>query len=181
MTAEDVRRLHHGAYLAGRGGRRLICAECSAFDGDEYGSTDNAPIDYPCPTITALDAAGPPDSVIHVITEQDIDQHRPALIAWAEANGLDPTRIDPHGLTVEHDGNSKVIVYYEHQVDANGNKLVDPDRPNQVLKAHRTRPLRHALPEGIGRPLCTCTVGRLEPGCRDHPGSANVTLGDIGS
>jgi hypothetical protein len=108
---------------------------------------------------------------VWIITEQDVEQHRPALIAWAEANGLDPQRIALYPLTIEQIGDRKVIAYDEHQVNEHGRPLVDPARPTQVLTVHRSRTLRHALPEGIGRPLCTCTLGQHCPGClgdQDH-------------
>ncbi|MFJ2631071.1 hypothetical protein ACIO6U_03780 [Streptomyces sp. NPDC087422] len=106
-------------------------------------------------------------SAIIVVTAQDIEQHRPALIAWAEANGLDPNLIDPHSITIDRVGDRKVILYTEHQVNAHGRKLLDP-QTGRVLKIHRSRTLRHALPEGIGRRLCTCTLGQLDPECTDH-------------
>lgn len=118
--------------------------------------------------------------MIHVVTQQDIEQHRPALIAWAEANGLDPNRIDKSGLTIERHGDHQVIAYTEFQVDENGLKIFDPGT-NRALRVHRSRPLRHALPDGIGRPLCLCTLGQLDPDCQDHPESSDVTQSDIGS
>lgn len=101
-----------------------------------------------------------------IVTEHDIEQHRPALIAWAEANGLDPKRIAPHDLTIDQDGDRQVIAYTEYQVNENGNKLVDLTGPSRYATAQRTAPLRHALPEGIGEALCTCTLGEQCPGCR---------------
>lgn len=119
-------------------------------------------------------------TAIHVITEAEVRQHRPALCAWAEANGLDPNRMDAHGLTIEQVDGRTVIAYSEIQHGTDGRPLVDPSRRSSHLTVHRTRTLRHALPEGIGRPLCTCTLGRLDPDCRDHPGSTDVTLSDTG-
>ncbi|MFE3583714.1 hypothetical protein [Streptomyces vinaceus] len=43
-----VRALHRPVEHRGR----IICAECSAYDG--HSSTDNPPADHPCPTINAL-------------------------------------------------------------------------------------------------------------------------------
>ncbi|WNI16626.1 hypothetical protein [Actinacidiphila sp. ITFR-21] len=108
-------------------------------------------------------------SMIHVVTSQDIERHRLALIAWAEANGLDPNLMDPAGLTIEQVGDRTVILYSEHQLSQDGKKLVDPDHPGRTLVIRRSRTLRHALPEGIGRRLCTCTLGEVDPGCPDHP------------
>jgi hypothetical protein len=106
--------------------------------------------------------------VAQLITEQDIARHRPALIAWAEANGLDPDRISQDGLAVEYHGNRQVIVYDEYQLDQHGAPITDPDRPGQVLRVRRSRPLRHALPDGLGRSLCACALGQPAPGCPDH-------------
>lgn len=106
--------------------------------------------------------------MIHVVTKQDSREYRSALIAWATANGLDADRIAEDGLTIEQVGDRQVIAYSEYQVDAHGRTLVDLTGPNRYQTVHRTRTLRHALPEGIGRPLCTCTLNQLDPACSDH-------------
>ncbi|WNI16921.1 hypothetical protein [Actinacidiphila sp. ITFR-21] len=103
-------------------------------------------------------------TVIHVVTEQDVIEHRPALIAWAKANGLEPRLIDQCGLTIEQVGDRQMIVYTEHQVGAHGAKIIDPDR-NEVLKIPRSRTLTQPLPEGIGQRVCTCTLSARCPAC----------------
>jgi hypothetical protein len=102
---------------------------------------------------------------VWIITEQDISEHRPALIAWAEANGLDPTRIDPHGLTIEQSNDGQAIQFTEYQVHEDGTKVLDLTTPQRYATTQRTAPLRHALPEGIGQALCTCTLGEQCPAC----------------
>lgn len=107
-------------------------------------------------------------TTIHVITEADVRQHRPVLCEWAEANGLDPNRVDRSGLTIEQHGDHKVIAYSEIQVDARGRKILGPGT-GRALRLHRTATLRQALPEGIGRLLCMCTLSHRDPECTRHP------------
>jgi hypothetical protein len=109
-----------------------------------------------------------------VITHQDIEQHRPALVAWAEANGLSPKVIDPHSLVIETIHGRPVILYTEHQTGRNGMPLIDPDHTDQVLRVRRSRVMLHGLPEGMGRRLCACTLGRLDPDCGDHSTPADT-------
>lgn len=107
--------------------------------------------------------------MIHVVTGRDIEQHRPVLINWAAANGIDPDRIDQSGLTIEQHGNHEVIAFTEFQLDEHGRKLIDPGRPGHALRVHRSQPLRHPLPDGIGWPLCLCTLSHRDPECTHHP------------
>lgn len=106
--------------------------------------------------------------LIHVVTEQDIEDHAPVLINWAAANGLDPARVDRSGLTIEQHGDRTVIAYTEVQLDTNGRKILGPG-VGPAFRLHRTATLRQALPEGIGRPLCTCTLQQVDPACTHHP------------
>ncbi|MFJ3200979.1 hypothetical protein [Streptomyces sp. NPDC086989] len=48
-TRDRIRKLHRPVEHMGR----IICAECSAYDGT--GTTDSPPVEHPCPTIAALD------------------------------------------------------------------------------------------------------------------------------
>ncbi|MFI8499421.1 hypothetical protein ACIGFK_13130 [Streptomyces sp. NPDC085524] len=48
-TRDRIRKLHRPAHYGGR----IICAECSAYDG--HTSTDSPPVDHPCRTVTALE------------------------------------------------------------------------------------------------------------------------------
>lgn len=48
-TRDRMRKIHRPAHYGGR----IICAECSAYDG--HSSTDSMPVDHPCPTIAALE------------------------------------------------------------------------------------------------------------------------------
>lgn len=99
----------------------------------------------------------------HVVSHQDMEEHRPALIAWAEANGLDPNRIAIDDLIIEKVGDRQVVSYTEYVVDADGRKMLDLTTSHRYQTVRRTRTLRQAFPECIGQPLCTCVLDRLNP------------------
>ncbi|MFJ8603402.1 hypothetical protein ACIREM_32790 [Streptomyces shenzhenensis] len=60
-----------------------------------------------------------------VITPQDIERHRPALYAWAEANGIDPKTVALSPLTIRSRGDHAVIEYAAFVLDEEGRRLFD--------------------------------------------------------
>jgi predicted exporter len=68
-----------------------------------------------------------------VITPTDIEQHRAALCAWAEDNGIDPKTATMDPITIRPVGDRALIEYRAYLVDANGRWRMDPDHPHQAL------------------------------------------------
>ncbi|MET8765850.1 hypothetical protein [Streptomyces sp. NPDC004658] len=86
--------------------------------------------------------------VLKTINAQDMERHREALIAWAQANGLDPRNVaQTPGLTIERAGHRTVICYEEIQRDDQDRPMVDPADPPQVWTIKRAAALRVSLPE----------------------------------
>lgn len=92
--------------------------------------------------------------VLLTITPEHIDRHRFTLLRWVEANGIDSKLVPiDQPITVEQVGDRTVICYRECQLSAEGNKLVDPDRPDQVLTVRRATDQRV--------PLATVVINQL--------------------
>jgi hypothetical protein len=80
-----------------------------------------------------------------VITPQDIWQHRTALHAWAEANGIDPDTVAVAPITIRQRGDHSVIEYQAFALDEGGRTLVDPQQDDQPLTIKRTTRLVSGL------------------------------------
>ncbi|MER8220329.1 hypothetical protein ABTZ58_06975 [Streptomyces sp. NPDC094143] len=91
-----------------------------------------------------------------VITATDIEQHRAALCAWAEANGIDPKTIALSPFTICTRGDHAVIEYRAFLVDEEGRRLFDRDEQDALTVTRTARlvsPLAaHGLDAGdLGR------------------------------
>ncbi|MEW2161433.1 hypothetical protein AB0912_00250 [Streptomyces sp. NPDC007084] len=75
-----------------------------------------------------------------VITPKDMERLRPALCAWAEANGIDPKGVAVEPITVCFAVDSPKIEYVAFVLDEEGRRQVDPHGTDRVLTArHVTR------------------------------------------
>lgn len=111
---------------------------------------------HPVPTVdgSALYASGGllPDHeerVVHTVDPDDIARNLLAFGAWTKANGIDPTRVARHPITITQVGARQTIHYNELQVDPDGHKIVDAASPNRILTMRRTRTLLQPLPEQL--------------------------------
>lgn len=80
-----------------------------------------------------------------VITPQDFRQHRMALHAWAEANGIDPGTVAVAPITIWQRGDHSVIEYQAFVLSEQGRKIVDPQQDDQPLTVKRTTRLVSSL------------------------------------
>lgn len=109
--------------------------------------------------------------VLTTITAEDIQVHRAALCAWAEANRLDLDRVAEDTITVEAVGGRTVICYREIQCDLAGRPLVDPSQPAGALTVRRSVDQRVSL---------EAADVRLGPAGPEQPAGGAVTQGDGG-
>ncbi|MET8693622.1 hypothetical protein ABZV65_13885 [Streptomyces bauhiniae] len=72
------------------------------------------------------------------ITAKDMAEHREALCAWAEANGLDPKLISADPVIVCHQGARPLIEYQAFVLDEAGRRQLDPTAKDAVLTVRRT-------------------------------------------
>lgn len=73
-----------------------------------------------------------------VITPKDMERHRPALCAWAEANGIDPKGVAAEPITVCLAGYRAKIEYVAFVLDEEGRRQVDPHGKDQPLTTRHT-------------------------------------------
>lgn len=73
-----------------------------------------------------------------VIMLTDVNRHRAALCAWAEANGIEPKTVTLDPITIRPHGDGLVIEYRAYLLDEEGHQQLDPDQRDEVLTVRRS-------------------------------------------
>lgn len=80
-------------------------------------------------------------TVLRIIRQAEVAQHREALCRWLQANGLEPDRVVDRWFSIELVDGQRVIRYRQYKVTADGHWLVDPDDENRGWSEERTAAL----------------------------------------
>ncbi|MBM9621017.1 hypothetical protein [Streptomyces zhihengii] len=94
------------------------------------------------------------------LTAAEIDAHRPALLTWVRANGIEPRTMSDRELSIEEHGTRTVICYREIQTDQHGRHLADPTHPGEVLTIRRSTEQLVTL-DALDYPLRRLNTGEL--------------------
>jgi hypothetical protein len=80
-------------------------------------------------------------TVLKLIQQPEIDQHREALCQWLRDNGINPDNVADQWISIELVDGQQVIRYREYKTTANGQRLIDPDDDRQGWTELRTAPM----------------------------------------